>query len=63
VQVPLYFAGAVAALGVMKIVMGIPLYVAAAYFTYRLLRPVWVAKRGAKPAEDEKSAEPTPDQA
>lgn len=65
VQVPLYFAGAVAALGVMKIVMGIPLYVAAAYFTYRLLRPVWVAKRGAKPvkAEGEQDAETTPDQA
>lgn len=46
VQVPLYLAGAVGALGVMKIVMGVPLYVASAYFTYRLLRPVWVAKRG-----------------
>ena len=46
VQVPLYLAGAVGALGVMKIVMGVPLYVAAAYFTYRLLRPIWVAKRG-----------------
>lgn len=46
VQVPLYFAGAVGALGVMKIIMGVPLYVAAAYFTYRLLKPVWDAKRG-----------------
>ena len=35
VQVPLYFAGAIGALGVVKIVMGVPLYVAAAYFTYR----------------------------
>lgn len=51
VQVPLYFAGAIAALGVMKIVMGIPLYVGAAYLTYRLLRPVWVAKRGVKSAK------------
>lgn len=51
VQVPLYFAGAIAALGVMKIVMGIPLYVGAAYLTYRLLRPVWVAKRGARAVE------------
>jgi hypothetical protein len=50
VQVPLYFAGAIAALGVMKIVMGVPLYVAAAYLTYRLLRPAWVAKRGARAA-------------
>jgi hypothetical protein len=46
VQVPLYFAGAVGALGVVKIVMGVPLYIAAAYFTYRLLKPVWDAKRG-----------------
>ena len=46
VQVPLYLAGAVAALGVVKIVMGWPLFLAAAYFTYRLLAPVWKAKRG-----------------
>ncbi|MDA3022191.1 MAG: DUF3159 domain-containing protein [Actinomycetota bacterium] len=48
VQVPLYLLGAVAALGVVKILMGIPLYIAAAYFTYRLLAPVWVEKRTAK---------------
>lgn len=47
VQVPLYLAGAVAALGVVKIVMGWPLFLAAAYFTYRLLAPIWRAKRGA----------------
>lgn len=46
VQVPLYLSGAVAALGVVKIVMGWPLFLAAAYFTYRLLAPVWRAKRG-----------------
>ena len=46
VQVPLYFAGAIGALGVMKVIMGVPLYIAAAYFTYRLLKPVWDAKRG-----------------
>jgi hypothetical protein len=46
VQLPLYFAGAIGALGVVKIIMGVPLYIAAAYFTYRLLRPVWEAKRG-----------------
>jgi hypothetical protein len=68
VQVPLYFAGAVGALGVMKIVMGVPLYVAAAYFTYRLLRPIWVAKRGepgstpAKADEAETAALPAADQ-
>ena len=48
VQVPLYLAGAVAALGVVKIVMGWPLFLAAAYFTYRLLAPVWRAKRGSQ---------------
>ena len=46
VQVPMYLAGAVGMLGITKIVMGVPLYVAAAYFTYRLLHPIWVAKRG-----------------
>jgi len=46
VQVPMYLAGAVGILGITKIVMGVPLYVAAAYFTYRLLHPIWVAKRG-----------------
>ncbi|CAB4879529.1 MAG: DUF3159 domain-containing protein [Actinobacteria bacterium] len=45
VQFPLYLAGAIGALGLLKIIMGIPLYVAAAYFTYRLLKPVWDAKR------------------
>lgn len=45
VQVPLYLSGAVTALGVVKIVMGWPLFLAAAYFTYRLLAPIWAAKR------------------
>ncbi len=48
VQVPLYLIGAVGALGVVKILMGIPLYIAAAYFTYRLLAPIWNAKRNPK---------------
>lgn len=45
VQLPLYLTGAVGALGVMKIVMGWPLFLLAAYLTYRLLQPVWAAKR------------------
>ncbi len=45
VQVPLYLAGAVAALGVVKIVLGWPLYLAGAYVTYRLLAPVYRARR------------------
>ncbi|MBU6243797.1 MAG: DUF3159 domain-containing protein [Actinomycetales bacterium] len=52
VQVPLYFAGAVGALGVMKVIMGVPLYIAAAYFTYQMLKPVWDAKRGAPAATE-----------
>lgn len=39
VQVPLYFAGALGPLGTIKIIMGWPLFLAAAYFTYRLLGP------------------------
>jgi hypothetical protein len=52
VQVPLYFAGAIGALGVVKIVMGVPLYIAAAYFTYRLLAPIYRAKRAEKDAAE-----------
>ena len=55
VQVPLYLAGALGALGAMKIIMGVPLYVAAAYFTYRLLAPIYRARRSAH----ERPAEPT----
>ena len=45
VQAPLYFADAVTALGVVKIVMGWPLFLAAAYFTYRVLEPTYKAMR------------------
>ena len=45
VQLPLYFAGAVGALGVVKVVMGVPLYLAAAWFTYRMLAPAWARVR------------------
>jgi Protein of unknown function (DUF3159) len=47
VQVPLYLANDIAILGVLKVVMGIPLYIAAAWFTYRLLAPVWREQRQA----------------
>jgi len=40
VQLPLYLGGAIGALGVMKVVMGWPLFLASAYFTYRILQPV-----------------------
>ena len=48
VQVPLYWANAIGALGVVKIVMGVPLYVLAAFFTFRILQPVWAAKRAVR---------------
>lgn len=38
VQLPLYFAGAVVALGVVKVAMGLPLFALAAWATYLLLR-------------------------
>jgi hypothetical protein len=60
VQLPLYFAGAIGALGVVKIVMGVPLYIAAAYFTYRLLGPVWAEKRAHRAEESADSEEPDP---
>ena len=45
VQLPLYFAGALGALGTVKIVMGWPFFLAGAYFTYRLLAPILRARR------------------
>lgn len=45
VQLPLYFAGSLGALGTVKIVMGWPLFLAGGYFTYRLLAPILRAQR------------------
>lgn len=39
VQMPLFFAGAVGALGVAKIVMGVPLFLLGGLLSYRILRP------------------------
>lgn len=39
VQLPLFFAGAVGALGVAKIVMGVPLFLLSGLLSYRILRP------------------------
>jgi hypothetical protein len=39
VQVPLFLAGAVGALGVAKIVMGVPLFLLAGLMSYRIMRP------------------------
>ena len=45
VQGPLYLAGWVGALGFAKVIMGIPLFIAAGYFTYLVLRPVFERRR------------------
>ena len=45
VQLPMYLAGWVAALGIAKVLMGVPLFIAAAYFTYLVLRPTFQARR------------------
>jgi Protein of unknown function (DUF3159) len=52
IQTPMYLAGWVEVQGVVKIVMGYPLFLAAAYFTYRVLRPVFQAKREQRLAEE-----------
>lgn len=41
VQLPLYFAGEVSALALAKLLMGIPLYAAALWFTWLLMRAVY----------------------
>lgn len=45
VQLPLYLAGWVGPLGVAKVLMGWPLFLAAAYLTYLVLRPALRAAR------------------
>lgn len=40
VQVPLYLAGAVGLLGTAKLAMGWPMFLLAAYLTYRVIHPV-----------------------
>lgn len=47
-QVPLYLAGEVELLGAVRIVLGWPAFIAAAYFTYRVLAPTYRAMRAAK---------------
>lgn len=45
VQGPMYLAGWVGALGFAKVIMGVPLFIAAGYFTYLVLRPVFERRR------------------
>lgn len=50
VQVPLYLAAWVGPLGIARIILGWPLFLAAAYVTYRVLRPVLAARRAIRPS-------------
>ncbi len=51
IQLPLYFAGAVGALGVAKIATGIPPYALAAWLTYRIVKPAFMAAKARRAAE------------
>jgi hypothetical protein len=57
VQTPMYLAGWVEVQGIVKIIMGYPLFLAAAYFTYVVLRPVFQRKREEKAATAEDAEE------
>jgi hypothetical protein len=48
VQVPLYLAGSVTLLGIAKVILGTPLFIAAAYVSYRLLGPAYRRARDAR---------------
>ncbi len=58
VQAPLYFAGAVAPLGVVNILMGWPLFLGAAYFTYRVLAPVYRSRRAEQSSGGDRDSSP-----
>lgn len=53
VQGPMYLAGWVGALGFAKVIMGVPLFIAAGYFTYLVLKPVFERRREAQAEADE----------
>lgn len=58
VRVPLYLANAVGWLGITGIIMGWPLYLLAAWFTYLLLAPALKAKRERdQAAKDQESSD------
>jgi hypothetical protein len=61
VQAPMYFAGWVELQGIFKIVMGYPLFLGAAYWTYRVLSPVLTHKRAERAKELERLQEQSSD--
>ncbi len=54
VQGPMYLAGWVGPLGFAKVIMGVPLFIAAGYFTYLVLKPVFERRREAEAQERER---------
>lgn len=63
VQTPMYFAQAVELQGVVKLLMGFPLFLGAAYWTYRVLAPVLEAKRAERAQRSKGEAGPDEPQA
>ena len=64
VQTPMYLAGWVELQGVFKIAMGYPLFLGAAYWTYRVLAPVFTERRAERERlarESRANAEPPAD--
>ncbi len=59
VQVPLYFAGLVGALGVAKLALGWPLFLLVAYMSYRIMAPV--LRRDVEDDEPDPGEAPVPD--
>jgi hypothetical protein len=57
VQTPMYLAGWVEVQGIVKIVMGYPMFLGAAYWTYRVLSPVLTHKRAERALAAERAAE------
>ena len=55
VEVPLYLSGQVAALGVAKIILGYPLYLAVAYFCWQIIRKAPLPEAKPVAAEHEES--------
>jgi hypothetical protein len=51
IQTPMYLAGWVELQGIVKIVMGYPLFLGAAYWTYRVLAPVLKEQRASREAD------------
>jgi len=60
VQVPLYFAAAIGPLGVVKLIMGWPLFLLVSYMTYRILAPEFSTIAEIETAKAEEASATTP---